>query len=376
VSYQFTRYYPQMLDWVASQVARLVQEEQVPAQEIVILAPYLPDALRFALLERLERLGIPARSHRPSRSLREEPVTQCLLTLSCLAHPGWGIVPGQQDVSSALVQAIGDLDRVRAQLLTLEVYPPRQSVPQLGSFDQLSAESRQRIGYRLGERYELLRQWLEHASAGAVVQSERYPYDHFLSRLFGELLSQPGFGFHQHLAAGEITANLVESVQKFRWVAGDVLAEEGTPLGMEYLRMVQDGVIAAQYMRSWQPPQEGAVLISPAYTFLLSNRPTAYQFWLDVGSRGWSERLEQPLTQPYVLSRSWQRGKQWTDSDELRAGQQVLQSLATGLVRRCRGGIFLGFSELGEAGYEQRGPLLQIFQRMLRQLTLEAGDES
>ena len=34
VSYQFTRYYPQMLDWVAGQVARLVQEEQVPLRRL------------------------------------------------------------------------------------------------------------------------------------------------------------------------------------------------------------------------------------------------------------------------------------------------------------------------------------------------------
>ena len=42
--------------------------------------------------------------------------------------------------------------------------------------------------------------------------------DHFLSRLFGELFSQPGYGFHGNYDAGEITANLIESVRKFRQV--------------------------------------------------------------------------------------------------------------------------------------------------------------
>jgi hypothetical protein len=37
------------------------------------------------------------------------------------------------------------------------------------------------------------------------------------------------------------------------------------------------------------------------------------------------------------------------------------------LLRRCRGTVFLGLSELGEQGYEQRGPLLLAFQRVLRQ---------
>ena len=56
----------------------------------------------------------------------------------------------------------------------------------------------------------------------------------------------------------------------------------------------------------------------------MSNRPVEVQFWLDVGSRGWSERLYQPLTHPYVLSRGWQPGRPWTDADEFEAGQEAL----------------------------------------------------
>ena len=40
--------------------------------------------------------------------------------------------------------------------------------------------------------------------------------DHFLSRLFGEILSQRGHGFHDDFDAARVAANLVESVQKFR----------------------------------------------------------------------------------------------------------------------------------------------------------------
>jgi hypothetical protein len=36
------------------------------------------------------------------------------------------------------------------------------------------------------------------------------------------------------------------------------------------------------------------------------------------------------------------------------------------LVRRCRRCIYLGIADLGEQGYEQRGPLLQAVQRVLR----------
>ena len=124
-------------------------------------------------------------------------------------------------------------------------------------------------------------------------------------------------------------------------------------------------VIAAQYLRGWQSDNPEAVLLAPAYTFLMSNRPVEVQFWLDVGSRGWSERLNQPLTHPYVLSRRWTTGRPWTDADESAAQSETLYRLILGLVRRCRQSIYLGLSDLSEQGYEQRGPLLHALSRLL-----------
>jgi hypothetical protein len=134
--------------------------------------------------------------------------------------------------------------------------------------------------------------------------------------------------------------------------------------------MVGEGVIAAQYIRSWQFEPEDVVLLAPAYTFIIRNRPVDYQFWLNVGGRGWWERLYQPLTHPYVLSRHWppsgRDSATWTDADEVEARQEALHRLVQGLLRRCRRKVYLGLSELGEQGYEQKGPLLQAIQRTLR----------
>ena len=130
--------------------------------------------------------------------------------------------------------------------------------------------------------------------------------------------------------------------------------------------MVQDGVISALYIRCWQIKADDAVLIAPAYTFLMRNTPVDYQFWLDIGSRGWFERLYQPLTHPYVLSRSWRIDRTWTDTDEIETSEEALYRLALGLIRRCRKKIYLGLSELSEQGYENRGPLLRAIDRVLR----------
>jgi superfamily I DNA/RNA helicase len=368
LSFEFHQYHPEMVDWVAEEIARLTQDEDVPAGEIVVLAPYLSDSLRFSLMNRLERYLVPTRSHRPSRALRDEAAARCLLTLSALAHPQWRILPTRFDVAYALKTAIEDMDLVRAQLMADIVYRLQDGAPVLSSFDLIDSDMQDRLTYLLGGRYEALRLWLEGYASGPEA-----PLDFFLSRLFGEILSQEGYAFHRDYDAGEVAANLIESVRKFRRVAEDALAEEKKPLGQEYVEMVEDGVVAAQYIRSWQLQPEDAVLLAPAYTFLLSNRPVDYQFWLNAGGRGWWERLYQPLTHPYVLSRQWPKDALWTDEDEFESRQEAMFRLTLGLIRRCRRKIYLGISELGEQGYEQQGPLLQAIQRVLREVQAESG---
>ena len=48
----------------------------------------------------------------------------------------------------------------------------------------------------------------------------------------------------------------------------------------------------------------------------MRNQSVAFQFWLDIGSLGWWERLYQPLTNPYVFRKNWVRGAIWTEQEE------------------------------------------------------------
>jgi hypothetical protein len=359
-----THFHPEMLDGIVEKIAALIGEGTPPA-EIVILTPYLTDSLRFSISNRLERAGIPWRSNRPSRSLRDEPASKTLLTLSALAHPQWNIRPPKFDVAHALMFAL-NTDLIRAQLLTDIIYGQRDL--RLSTFDHINPDTQERITYSLGARYSLLRDWLENYRA-----SEPLPLDFFLRKLFGEVISQPNFGFHSNLDAVRIAASLVESVRKFRSAMEAAKnfrsLEDFGSLGQEYFTMLQDGVIAAQYLESWRSENKDAVLIAPAYTYLMMNRPAAYQFWLDPGSEGWSQRVSQPLTHPYVLSRNWDAsaGRIWMDSDEVAMEIETLARLTGGLLARCREKIFLALSDLGASGFEQRGALLRAFQKVLQQ---------
>ena len=361
-----SRFYPELLDAVVSETQALLSNSPLSPSEIVILAPYLSDALRFSITNRLEAKNIPWRSHRPSRSLRDEPASHALITLAALGHPHWNIHPPKFDVAYALMQSMDGLDLIRAQLLTEIIY--RQRDFSLASFENIKPDVQERITFTLGNRYSVLRDWIL-----AYRESEQLPLDHFFRKLFGEVLSQVGFGYHSNFDSVRVAASLVESVKKFRMAMEttqtDFRSAENQRdfgnLGKEYIALLQDGVIAASYVESWKTEDKDAVLVAPAHTFLMMNKPVAVQFWLDPGSSGWYERLSQPLTHPYVLSRGWQAGRMWSDADDVQYSKEAMARLISGLLRRCRQRVYLGIAELGESGFEQRGELLRAFQKVL-----------
>lgn len=389
ITFQQERFYPQMIEWTIERIAALLAEGASP-DEIVVLAPFVSDALRFSFTQRMAQRGLPARSHRPSRPLSEEPAAKTVLTLARLAFPAMDLLPEPFDVAQALSQAIADLDLIRANLLTQVVYRPNRRPPAppgqltidnssfpipnsqfpLTSFDQIEGDVRERISYQAGNRFDQLRTWLENIQVGSAPPV----LDHFFSRLFDEILAQPGFGFHGQPEAGEVIANLIDSARAFRRVAEQVpdTGSAGFPgvieLNRAYLETIEQEIMAAQYLRSWDGSPEAAVLITPATTFLMSNRPVDYQFWLDAGSSGWWERIAQPLTHPYVLTADWEPGRPWTDADEVAGQRDRLSRLLLGLTHRCRNHVFIVNSEVGEQGYEQRGQLLIALQQMLRHL--------
>jgi hypothetical protein len=168
---------------------------------------------------------------------------------------------------------------------------------------------------------------------------------------------------------------LITSARKFRHFArmdDRIVSEE---IGKEYIQMVESGVLAAQYLAPQDNAPENVVLLAPAYSFLMANRAVGYQFWLDAGSHGWWERLFQPLTQPYILSRQWPRGRKWTDADEFASNQESMARLVYGLLERCTGKVYFCTTGLNENGMEEKGRLLQCLQTLLKRLPSQGSND-
>lgn len=361
------RFYPQGLDWITVKVQDLIQNQGVPPEEIVVLTPFLSDSLRYSINTRFADAGLNLSTFRPSRGLRDEPAIKAVLTLVKLAFPSWNLKPVKDEVRNALLLLIENCDYIRADLITQVLFT--QSTGVLRSFDPIKKEMQQRITYLVGERFEKLRAWLEDNA-----HDESLELDIFISRLFGEILSQPGYKFHQNYDSAAAVSRLVESARKFRQVMAVETLPKTPELNKEYIQLVETGILSAQYMGDLSAKtRSGSVLVSPAFSYLMNNRPVRFQFWLDIGSQGWWTRLDQPLTHPYVLNRNWQSGKLWSDMHEITANQQSLIRIMDGLIRRCSEHIFMCTLGVNEQGNEERGALIMAVQTILRKLQSTEG---
>lgn len=350
-----TRYRSEMIAAVAARLAHMVHEEGLPPQEIAVLAPYLDGVLRFAMGQECARLGVPLRILRRYRRPVEEPAVRALLTLAAILCPHWGIVPSRYDAAEALGQALEGLDAVRAALLSEWAYDP--AGPAWRDPDGLSATARAHLGPELLERYRAF--WERWQAARPAAER---PWEHLLAHLLGTVLPA-AIGSP---ATATACAELLESARRFRHLYPVLHAgEEPAQVGRHYLDMLRRGLVTAQYMvREETVP---AVLLAPAHSYLLAGEPVRRQFWLDIASTDWWAPPQQPLTNPYVLARSWPPEAPWNDAADYAARQVALARVLRGLCNRCREGVVLCSSELDTSGHAQDSPLLRALEPFLAQ---------
>ena len=125
-------------------------------------------------------------------------------------------------------------------------------------FEQLIPEMQSRITKDFGARYDDLRRWLE-----VYRLNQEIALDHFFQRLFGEILSQKGYGFHENFEAATVASKLIESARKFRWMVETAPQQMEDFVGREYLRVVDEGLSASSYIRDPNRQQTNAILLAP-----------------------------------------------------------------------------------------------------------------
>lgn len=353
------QYLPEMIDGVIERVEMVIQSG-TPPEKIAVLSPYLSDVLKFTLTEKLNDRGIPSHTHRPSRMYLASSAIQAVLTLARIAHPAWELVISHYEFRDCLMRLIPGLDLIRAEQAAAVLLGSQQGTPSFRSFDTLTNLSLQEcITFATGQKLENLAKWID-----GYRESDVQPLDVFIQHLFGEILSQPEFALHNDLDAANEIARLIQSIRLFRTFSASVFQFDEPVLGKAYIDSVNQGLLPSSFAGIDQA-NEG-VLIAPAHTFLMQNRPVDFQFWLDIGSLGWWERLYQPLTNPYVYQSGWSPDSLWSENREYIINQTMMAKLVNGLLLRCQQGVFASVVQTNEYGTQNSGPLLRAFQKLIK----------
>ena len=357
------KFLPEMIDGMVEKIDQLVRAG-TPLNKIAVLSPYLSDVLKFAITEKLAKKDIIPHTSRPSRKYLSSSAIKAIFTLAKIAHPAWDLTVSHFEFRECLMRLIKNLDVIRAEQTAKALLGKNETGQFFRSFDALTnLELQETITFSIGQDLVQISTWLANYAAAGFS-----PLDIFTQRLFGEVLSQPQFALHSDFDAANDIARVIRSIRTFRAFSASIFKFDEQALGKAYIESVEKGLLPSSFASIHN--DGNGVLISPAHTFLMQNRAVDYQFWLDIGSLGWWERLYQPLTNPYVYQKKWEEGSGWNENREFAVNQEMMAKLVNGLLLRCQRGVFASIVQTNEFGAQNSGPLLKAFQKLARKSRL------
>ncbi len=350
------RYRREMVHNLLPQLSQLIKNG-IQAQDIAIIAPYLDGALRYSLTQAFTQTGLPFRFLRRRSSPRDEPRIRAWLTWLSLAHSQWGIMPTEHDVAEALALSIYGLDPARAALITRYCFD--QGTAELLPVEQMPEDKVERVGGEFLARVEELRLWL-------VDTAEDEPIDVFLHRLFSELLSQRRFQPVPDVAGAAVCKWLVHSATRLRQASAAMGLRSTAEIGLTFVDGINQGLVTANPPDLGEPPDPNGITISTIYGYLLAGEPVKVQIWLETAATGWWDIPRQPLSNAFVLAKSYDPQKLWTMTEDFQIRNELLSRIVRGLAGRCQEGILLANSDLDRRGVLQDGPLWRALQPLIK----------
>lgn len=337
-----------MIEQVVARIGALVARG-VPPGEIAVISPHVDRALEVTARRLLGEQRIAVQNLSLSRRLVDEPYARAIITLAGLVHPHWQIPRDSAGSFANAMQLLLQLDPIRASILGDVIW----RTGQLPDLDETGL--RRRIGFERAEAYEYLRNWLHEARA------REWGTDEFAQAMVSEVMAP----LVTDLTPAKLHScqQLLMSAHRFR----QAMERFGDgAYGSEYIKMLTEGTVAAEPLEAYDPAKDAVTLATP-FAYLSSRLSSQYQIWVDISGDGWYPNDVKELANPHVLSRRWEPGTRWTDTQNNKRRQENAARTVRALVRRCRGRLILAECSLTPWGQEQEGGLAEAFGDLIRE---------
>ena len=354
-----------LLTEVVDFIAESIAFGRVKAEQIAIIVPGLDEVARYSLTSNFSQHQIESRFLQEQRPLISSPLIRGILTLLCFLYEGLGRLLSKDMVAEMLViLSAHDIDLVRGGLLADYCYYPDLKSPTLLAVENFTRWDRLNISSL--EAYNYLRNWIENKKIAIKMGQNNLllVVDDIINTFFSDLNSL------NYTQVSNLRA-FTETVEHLWQVQQQLGNHNMQNIVAQLISLLRKGTITSNPLPiadslslTTTPETEmtiahvpNYVTISNIYQYRTAHLQHHWHFWLDAGSRFWSQSSS--LLASEIFLQSWQPHQSILDI-ERKSDHELLDRVINDLLARVTGKVFLCHSNLTTNGGEQTGELLPL----------------
>lgn len=334
----------EMLEQAADRVLQLLHNGYKP-NDIAIISSNADTVTEYVIGRILEKNGYAIKNLTRKNKIIDNPFSQALMTLSCLCHPQFGIVPTRDDIKTT-IQLVLAIDPIRSSILSniICTQKPFAKFPEVNSPELL-----EKLGYYNTEKYQYLSEWIHQYTNEVPL-----PIDQFLQKVFMEILLSIVADDEDLLSA----KNLIDSATNFYSIVKEF---DNINADKSFVEMIRSGIKAAETIFELEEKIEGdSVLLSTPIAYLANSLSNKIMIFLSTSSNNWTPRSIGEITNYHVLSKTWDVTQIYTEDLENANKINNLGVIMRSLLKRCSEKAITFESSLSSNGYENSGILSDL----------------
>lgn len=334
-----------MLEQVSDMVVKLLSDGYSP-KDIALVSTFADVVTEYVLESKLKKNSVKITNIARKSRFIDNKFVYALITFAYLCHPDDKIVPTRDDVR-ALVSMLLDIDPIRSSILAKIICSqnPYAEFPPVESEDIMD-----RIGYSNVSRYNFIRNWINDYRKGTPLD-----IDVFFQKVFTEILLVYGAEEQDIIDI----KRLIDSSNGFK----ETISRFNTiDVNKGFLTMVKNGVKSAESIFDMEERggDDEIVLCTPM-TYLSNSLSHKVILMIGISSSHWTPRCAKEISNPYVLSPTWNIGDTYTEEVEEENQRKNIAIVLRALTKRCQEKFITFESRYSSDGYENDGMLPTLF---------------
>ncbi len=336
----------EMLEKIGERIYSLIVKDGYMPSDIAVLSTYADQVTEYVLERILKEKGYGIFNIGRKEKIVENPFSQALITLAQLCHPQYKIMPNSDHVRDLLIMVL-KIDPVRSAIISGEIcrQKPFAGFPKIDSPALV-----ERTGYYNMEKYESIRAWIKEYRE----MDKPLLINEFFQRVFMEILLEENVNRDDILQAKK----LIDSSKTFV----DTVSRFNRNGSRDFLEMACHGIKGAESIFELQEKLTGDfVFLATPVSFLASGIESKVVILTSISSENWYPRSIRELTNPHVLTKTWDMGSAYTEELEEENRRKYLAVLMRNIIKRCGERLITFESDISSGGFENNGVLSEYF---------------